>query len=301
MRAVWTFWSKPYQAQTNLRWSAELHHLLAWELSLQAASRHYPETMLVTDRAGKKLLIDQLGLPFVHVSTELERLANVDPGWWALGKFVAYSMQDQPFVHIDTDVFLWQRLPAQVASAPLFTQCPEFYPNGSKPSLEEIERAFGRHRELLPVEWEWARSKTDGYFSEENCGILGGSRVDFIRYYAQTALNLVLGPDKATAWSDLPNKTNHNFTVEQFLLAACVGFHRFHPSSPYRGVKATHLFSSVDEACDFNHAGKLGFTHLWGGAKSHPEVGRRLEERVRKDNPAYLRRCERTLTHAAQR
>src|ERR1700733_2703918 len=118
MRAVWSFWSRPYQAHTGQRWSSPMHHLLAWGLSLDTARRHYPETVLVTDSAGKQLLVDRLGLGFKSVSTELDRLAGADPAWWALGKLVAYSLQDQPFVHIDSDVFLWKSLSKEVAEAP---------------------------------------------------------------------------------------------------------------------------------------------------------------------------------------
>ena len=292
MRAVWSFWSVPFLARRSLTWCTPLHHLLAWGLSLRLARQHYPETMLVTDRVGKKLLVERLGLPFVHISTELEQLAEVDPGWWALGKLIAYGLQDRPFVHVDTDVFLWKPLPKVVAQSPVFTQCPEFYPNDSKPSLRAIEHAFAQQKTQLPVEWQWARSRGASHFREENCGILGGTHVDFIRHYSRTALDLALRPENGQAWSQLPDKTLHNFTVEQFFLAACLDFHNSHPASEYGGVTVRRLFSSVAEACDIGHAARTGFTHLWGTTKSHPVVGRRLEERMRRDDPSYFRRCE---------
>lgn len=296
MRAVWSFWSKPFHEHKFAMWCHPLHHLLAWGLSVQTAHRHYPETVLITDRPGKRLLVDQLGLPFVHVSTELERLSPVDPGWWALGKLVAYSLQDQPFVHIDSDVFLWKPLPHSVVSAPVFAQCPEFHANDCYDSPESIERAFADYQAMLPAEWEWARSKGENYFREENCGILGGTGLEFLRYYARTAIDLVLGPDNAAVWSALSYKTSSNMIViEQFLLSACLGFHRFHPTSPYRGVQIKHLFSSWDEAADANHAARAGYTHLMGGAKSVSAVGKRLEERVRRDDPAYFRRCRKIV------
>ncbi len=295
MRAVWSFWSVPFLARRSLLWCTPLHHLLAWGLSLRLARQHYPETMLVTDRDGKELLVERLGLPFVHVSTELEQLAHVDPGWWAVGKFIAHGLQDRPFVHLDTDVFLWKPLPNAVAQSPVFTQCPEFYANDSKPSLLAIEQAFAQQNAQLPVEWKWARSRGENYFREENCGILGGTHVDFIRHYSRTALDLALRPENGTAWSQLPDKTSHNFTVEQFFLAACLDFHNSHPASEYRGVRVGRLFSSVAEASNVGLAARLGYTHLLGGAKSHPAVGRRLEERMRREEPAYFRRCEKVI------
>ena len=117
MRAVWSFWSKPFYAGSGWRWREPVHHLLAWGLSLRLARSHYPETVLITDTPGKTLLINQLGLSFTHVSTELDRLQDEYPGLWALGKLVTYSLQDKPFVHLDTDVFLWRPLPGRITSS----------------------------------------------------------------------------------------------------------------------------------------------------------------------------------------
>jgi hypothetical protein len=75
-------------------------------LSWQTASQHYPNTCLITDSDGAKILVDQLGLQFASVSTVLDDLANEDPAWWSLGKLYAYSLQQEPFVHIDSDVYL---------------------------------------------------------------------------------------------------------------------------------------------------------------------------------------------------
>ena len=101
MRVVWSFWSRPFHAYYGTVWCKPLHHLLAWRLSVEAASRHYRDTVLITDGAGKELLVDQLGLEFGEVSTELDRLESVDAGWWALGKIVTYGLQNRPFVHLD--------------------------------------------------------------------------------------------------------------------------------------------------------------------------------------------------------
>jgi hypothetical protein len=295
MRAVWSFWSRPFHSYYGSIWCKPLHHLLAWGLSVKTASQHYPDTVLITDRPGKKLLVDQLGLRFSDVSTELERLDNVDPGWWALGKLLAYSLQDRPFVHLDTDVFLWKRLPRHLTESPVFTQYPEgFHDHDPHYRPQDIEWAFAQQSAKLPVEWEWARSNR-GPFPAENCGVLGGSQVEFLRYYAQTAVDLVLQPENAAAWSHLHDKRCYNIVLEQFFLSACAGFHRFHPTSPYRGVQISHLFSSWEDAFDPNYAARVGFTHLVAGAKSHPAIGRRLEERVRREDPGYFRRCEKVL------
>src|SRR4051812_37750639 len=105
MKAVWSFWTKPYYAGRRASWYSELHHWLSWGLSVYTSRQHYPETCLVTDDEGARILVDGLQLPFEHVSTALNEMADQNPDWWALGKFEAYRQQQTPFVHLDADVF----------------------------------------------------------------------------------------------------------------------------------------------------------------------------------------------------
>lgn len=300
MRAVWSFWSKPYQERKGRSWGGPREHMLAWGLSLRLARQHYPETVLVTDTPGKTLLVDRLGLDFTEVSTELDRLRTVDPGWWALGKLVAYSIQTGPFVHLDTDVFLWRPLPGWLASAPVFVQCPEDHAFGQgRCDPRQIAVLFESRGLSLPAEWEFAVSQAGSRFREESCGILGGNRLDFIRYYAQTAIDLVTSPAHDAAWAELPNKDGFNMLMEQFWLAACVLYHRFAPESPFRGVTVQHLFATIGEAFQPQVSARFGFTHLLGDSKAHPEVSLRLERRVAAIDPAFHRHCLRVAKSAA--
>jgi Family of unknown function (DUF6734) len=43
-----------------------------------AASKHYPDTWLVTDSQGARVLVDRLELPFRHVDLSLDRLNLTD-------------------------------------------------------------------------------------------------------------------------------------------------------------------------------------------------------------------------------
>jgi hypothetical protein len=291
VRAVWSFWSKPFFAFKGRIWREPHHHLLAWALSLKLARQHYPDTALVTDQLGAELLVERLGLSFTQVSTELDCLRNADTGWWALGKLYTYSRQDRPFVHLDTDVFLWKALPASFNGAAVFTQCPEEHALDEWCGPRDIEAAFARHGQALPVEWEWARSQWTAGFREENCGILGGSHLEFIRHYAQLALRLATDPAYADAWSELPDKAGYNMMIEQFLLAACIDYHRAQPHSAYRGVRCKRLFASFGEAFNPQAAARAGYTHLMGDAKSNEFIMRRLEQRMQRDDPSLYRHC----------
>jgi len=270
-------------------------------LSLKLARRHFDQTMLVTDSPGKALLVDRLGLEFDRVSTELDNLRNVDRGWWALGKLVAYSLQDRPFVHLDTDVFLWKPLPPSLLSAPVFAQCPERHSlDGGWCQPSHIQRVFERYSLSVPVEWEWATSRDSNCFREENCGILGGNRIDFIRHYAQTAIRMVTDPIHAAPWEELPHKDALNMLIEQFWLAACLDYHRFHPQSPYRGVIIRYMFPSFEQAFNPQAAAQAGFTHLLGDTKAHPGVSERLERRIAELDPTFHRHCRRVAAYATE-
>jgi hypothetical protein len=298
MRAVWSFWSKPFHTSYGRIWCKPLHHLLAWGLSVRTARRHFSETVLITDKPGRTLLVDQLGLQFSKISTELERLNDVDPNWWSLGKLVAYSLQDRPFVHLDSDVFLWKRLPSHLLDAPVLTQHPEGFGSDDHSIYRprDIEWAFAQQSLRLPLEWEWTRSNRR-YFPADNCGIVGGTHVEFLRYYARTAIDLITSADNAPAWSRLQDKCVYNIVLEQFLLSACAEFHASHRTSRFHGVRICHLFPTWKDAFDPGCAARVGYTHLIAGAKSHASIGNRLEDRMRREDPTYYWRCESVLQH----
>lgn len=291
MRAVWSFWSKPFRTGTSWPWREPIHHLLAWGLSVRLAGSHYPDTMLVTDTPGRALLVDALGLRFSEVSTALDALEDADPTFWMAGKLLAYTLQDSPFVHLDTDVFLWRPLPAAVATAPVFAQHKDVFQVTDYSGPRVIEDAFARAGLTLPAEWQWFRSHQARHYHEANCGILGGTSPGFFRHYAQLAMDLALNPAHAGAWASVPFLVGLNPTVEQFVLSACVDYHRFDPGSDHRGGYIRYLFPSAAHAWDPEYARRAGYTHLLGPAKQHPETTTRLVERVRSEDPAFYKRC----------
>lgn len=296
MRAVWSFWSKPFRAEGRGRWASDRHHLLAWVLSTRTAAEHYRPTALYTDDAGARLLLDGAGLEFDEVHLTLNALADHDPGWWALGKLYAYRKQTTPFVHVDSDVFLWKRLRDDLESAPVLAQNPEdFVPGRSYYRPEAFEAAVDAAWDgWLPREWEWYR-RSGLPQRAESCGIIGGNRVDFLRHYAERAVHLMEHPGNQAAWATIANKVGHNILFEQYLLSACVEHHRHHADSPYHDVSIEYVFPSMGEAFDPRRAASAGFTHLIAGSKRNPKIAADLEERVTADYPESYERCVRYL------
>ncbi len=290
MRVVWSFWTKPFKAHRRSIWISEKQHLLAWLLSVETAKKHYPKTSLFTDDEGAQMLAEGLGLEFEHVSTELNALNGHDPGWWALGKIYTYRAQTEPFVHIDNDVFLWKALPGSVAAAPLFAQNPEHFVVGaSYYQPEKAEVALTEVKGWAPEEWHWYTSRRGS--QAVCCGLIGANHVDFINYFAEQAIKLVEHPQNQLAWSSSGNKMEYMLLIEQYLLAACLEFHRGRPGSPFKDIDIRYLFDSSASAFNPTHAAKAGFTHLIANAKQNKALAARLELRVKRDYPALYERC----------
>lgn len=292
MKAIWSFWTPPYRHQRRSTWHTELHHWLAWGLSFHSVARYFAETELITDDEGAQILVDQLDLPFTHVSLALNRLASEDAGWWALGKLEAYRRQTEPFLHIDTDVFLWRSIPAELLEKDVIAQNPEPIALASCYRPHLIEDALNSpHNGYLPEEWTWYRNA--GQPRAECCGIFGGCRTDFIRHYADTAIQLLSHPENRAAMRAFHDKGSHMILLEQFLLSAVLDYHSNRASSPFEGIEIGYLFDTIEDAYSGPAAERMGFTHLAAGAKRNSRVCADLKRRVQHDLPNHFERCAR--------
>lgn len=285
MKAVWSYWSHPVRYYNKSAWMSEKHHMLGWILSLETARQNFERTELYTDDEGASLLIDTMGLEFDYVSTSLNGLEYINPEFWALGKVYTYKMQQSPFVHIDSDVFIWNDFPSEMKSAPLIVQNPEHFRIGTgswyhPEKFDEIKNSDG----WLPKELEWYRNHSMDQRAE-CCGIFGGNNLEFIQYYAENSIRLV--EDNSDVWKRLGGD---NILVEQYLLTALIEYHRSHPSE-FNDLLVWSIFGSSDDAFNAEWARKRGYSHLIGGAKKNKNLLDQLEERVKFYYPDQYEHC----------
>jgi hypothetical protein len=289
VEAVWSWWTLPVK-QIGSDWLSEFHELLGWVLSVETARRSYPSTVLVTDDAGARTLVDGLRLPFDTVSTALNDLnaRDPDPDWRVLGKLYAYRWQERPFVHIDNDVFLWSRLPDRLETASVFAQNPEYITFGSSYyQPERIEHTIRSVGGWMPKEIEYYISG-DGTFTAACCGIMGGTDLEFLRYYADSGIRMMEHPGNRAAWESLRG-VPLGLIYEQYLLAACIKYHKGRPGSPFSGIRDEYLFESPMDS--HHRASEVGFTHLLGPAKRNENVAERVRAKVEREYPDYYDRC----------
>src|ERR1700722_12962477 len=208
MKIVQSFWSKPASSQGGLEaytgnWPRPRAFWHAWVLSTCWAHKHYGRVELVTDNQGAAWLVDKLKLPFAAVRTDLEQPA-VPTGLWAYGKLVAYSLQQEPFFHIDGDVFLSARLPAEYEQAQLL--CQYFETGAEYPHFDVVydfnRAAIERDIPILPSFWRFMADR-----SAANCGIVGGNNVTAIHKYCADVGAMLTEPRNQAGWRKLrPNR-----------------------------------------------------------------------------------------------
>lgn len=290
MIAVWSFWSKPYLLSRNKIWASERQHLLSWVLSVQLARRHFCKTQLVTDEPGARMLVEGLRLEFDTVIIALDVLDRHDPRWWALGKIYTYRAQSEPFIHVDSDVYLWKPLPV-TADTPLFAQNPEHFRIGSSFYKPELLLDFiVRHNGWLPTEWSWFLARADQQRAE-CCGVFGGNRLEFINYYADLAIRLIEHPSNYKLWAGLDKCIETNILVEQYLLSACIEYNNRHGNDSNQSLTIEYLFASQHDAFNPEKAAAAGYTHLIADSKKDAAIAKSLELRVEQDYPEAYQNC----------
>lgn len=266
MNAVFSFMSEPYLLNQN-RVHGNISNRFfyyAWSLSVHLAAQHYKKVILITDDFGKHLLINKLQLPFTDVSTSLNVINGIGKNFWALGKMIAYKEQTEPFLHIDYDVFLFDR----IDFTGTITQSIEpFEVHSLYNFITDKMKAAGYSSKVFDATYK----KMNHAF---NAGILGSDDIDFIQKYYAEAANIVnfakLNRSKFINSLDVYNQGLFSCIFEQYAIAAAAKY--------YEKEIKVHL-KNMKEGSAKN------YVHVHG-AKNNIEVMNRVKQRLQNDFPA---------------
>jgi len=191
MKVIQTFWLKPFfetKREKGLHqacgWCNPMSYYMSHALSCLSLREYYDQVELYTDPAGKKLLIDDLQLPYTAVHLLPKELDGYPVELWALGKIYAYRDQQDPFLHVDNDVYVWQRFPEAIEQAQIVAQN---YEQGIAFNRANVLDVMSKAVNVPP----YMRSMKTA--DEANVGIIGGRDVAFFQHYADEALRFVRG------------------------------------------------------------------------------------------------------------
>ena len=94
---------------------------MSWALSCLSLRENYNNVVFYTDSNGYKVFIELLKLPYTDVVVQYDDLPCPDIHW-AYPKILTYSLQKEPFIHVDGDVHLPHRLDDSIESGALIAQ-----------------------------------------------------------------------------------------------------------------------------------------------------------------------------------
>jgi hypothetical protein len=160
---------------------------LSLALSVNVAKRHFEKIELITNSYAADLFIDKLKLPFTSVLTEFDNYKELDSRWWGWGKVKAYSMQKEPFIHIDGDFFLWDKPSKDKLNAPLLFQSLETPFTGGYSWYEKLLEIpvpnFPKIIKDNPVDYAF------------NCGVCGANDLSIVSKWLEYSSDFVLNKE----------------------------------------------------------------------------------------------------------
>ena len=126
MKIIQSFWSAGKDVYADgFGWKHPELHFMSWALSCLSLREHYDDVTLYTDSAGYDVLINKLRLPYTRVEVCFDNLKCL-PRYWGYTKILAYARQSEPFVYIDSDIYLPRPLPKRLERAALVAQNREY-------------------------------------------------------------------------------------------------------------------------------------------------------------------------------
>jgi hypothetical protein len=274
MKIIQSFWSGNLTEVTNnYGWFSYKYNWLSWLLSCHQLIKFHKDVELYTDRFGYEILITKLQLPYTKVHVVLDDLNDYQKDLWAISKIKVYQMQNEPFLHIDGDVFVWESLADKFKNSAVVTQ-----------NLEAAADCYGKmwneiapNLLYMPIEIENYHTHTSNFAC--NMGVAGGNDIDFFKEYARISIDFV---DKnRSAWSNI-NCLNFNLFFEQIL---------FYQVAKIQNKEINFLFDEVYEDgeyvgfAEFEEVPDKTYLHLLGVYKRNPVVCKAMEVYIMKNYP----------------
>ena len=285
MKIVHSFWSKPLlkndtgdiYSKVNGGWRAQQYYYYSWALSCLKFREFYDKVELVTDEYGYDLLIKKLNLPYTSVKVELDKLNHYPDVLWAIGKLYAYSIQDEPFIHADGDVFIWKPFEKRMEEADLIAQHEEVNEQHYTYAYDLLTNQNFNLPEVLKNDY-LSSQKT---INASNAGIIGGKNYQFFKEYVREAFNFIASNlDKSTK-----NIIGSSYAIlyEQYLYN-CI--------ARKQNQKIEYLFSQkeineITLSRFINKYSEKPYVHVLSQQKRVIEYCKDLEELMKYEYPAY--------------
>ena len=283
MKIIQSYWSHPDLSTRNQREfiKLNLNKYMTFALSVLRAKKFYNQVELYTDNVGKELLIDLLELPYTKVHVCLDDLTEKYGEYshlWALGKIYTYSLQNEPFFHVDNDAFICKPLD-DFHSAPIVAQSFERNNGHHKYNLKKLKKQLAFLPEVLDTDSEMLK---DG--SQYNAGIIGGNDIAFFQDFCQTAFQFI---DKnLDILNDLKGENICFPCIFEQYLFSCMAHQKGIDVKTLLPISDTPL-DNFNSLLDFHDKQNILFIHLIGDHKKEAHNMCLVAETLWQEFPEY--------------
>jgi hypothetical protein len=275
MKAVFSFWSTTEDSLVNARnWFDPKYQLYSWVLAINQARKWYDKVEIVTDSLALPIF-EKLKLPYTEITTVLDELIDYDKASWALGKIKAYQIQNEPFVHIDNDVFLLQDLLKPFENERIVCQNIENgdqFKNYYEPMLFSLEENGVNILDKNGLPQYWRLTEDSPCMAVYLCNDLR-----FNEEYCRAVFNFV------DVNKEILARLERTITVP---LCYSVIFEQYLAGQIAEQLKVP--ITALGEYGKLHELEDRGYVHLWG-AKRNEEWFSNVEKIIKRDYPEQFR------------
>ena len=248
-------------------------------LSVLESKKQFKEVNFYTNKFGKEL-VDYYEIPFDNVFQVLDKFDNVlHPNLWAYIKIYVYNLQTEPFIHIDNDVILWDKIPDYYNQYDLFFQNKEHLTThrGYINLLDKASRFPIIDKDIIDSKPSFAY----------NCGIVAGKNLDVIKKWHTLVEDFIFNPLNKESWEQTKDKHSMNHLFEQYFISCLISLDK-------------SLFIGTLLKDDFYKSALRDFkmTHLWGEAKREQNVINKVSDRLKKDYLDFYNKVNKEQNHS---
>jgi len=220
MKPIMSFWSKPFLEGKHNNWINEDSFQMSWTISVNSITQSMSKPTLYTDKAGRELLVDKFGLDFAEVIECMSELDSYDTKFNSLSRYLAMTKQDEAFCHMDYDFFLWNALPQEITSKPVFFQSQSIFDNSRDDDFNGYQSPMHRPEEFAKevgsVPAWWSNSVHDYIFRTYSCSIIGGSDINLLHKIANAVLDMS-SRKPSSSWEDFDRNIRRKYPEDALL------------------------------------------------------------------------------------
>ncbi|MCK8495567.1 hypothetical protein M0L20_27120 [Spirosoma sp. RP8] len=291
MELIQTTWlSNDGQHIRNGGWIDERYHLMSCALSCLQLKAHYPELSLKlhTDHKGQQILIDTLQLPYDHIDNSLENIQLPFPEFmWVLKKIISYTLSTTDFLHIDSDIFIFDKLPSRVFESKLIVQNEEMFLENNT-AYDETLSTIRDQFIYKPTYLDIASYKPGYKIRSINAGLIGGIHRFFINY-AHEVFNFLSQNETTLKYL---NKSCNTF-IEQYILKKFAEA----TNTPISVLDQVSITGDYDGYADFHKVNiKKKYLHIMGDYKKRYWINQQVDQFLEMYHPQTHERVVKYLT-----